>query len=234
MCLCILIHRLRLDFRCEYMRFAMSAVLLNENVVLRLFADFGQMPMWNRDGYTASERDKKIVIRVTHKSHIWKAKRNISVCQCTVKRSMLSCFPFAWYGSTQKRQHRRHQQQFIYQTRCTKEESNTEKKRYDFYTQTEGGRTRRKNLKSVYCAWWWLRGKQRIWKIRVEKKNVPLWVEGERPRVTKKKVLFPLAKTRNYVYYTIGRAHFTFYGRKMTRYKENQTHTHTQHTKPRL
>lgn len=44
-CLCILIHRLRLDFRCEYMRFAMSAVLLNENVVLRLFADFGQMPM---------------------------------------------------------------------------------------------------------------------------------------------------------------------------------------------
>lgn len=61
----------------------------------------------------------------------------------------------------------------------------------------------------------------------VLKKKCSVVSGGRETESNKKKVLFPLAKTRNYVYYTIGRAHFTFYGRKMTRYKENQTHTHT-------
>lgn len=65
-----------------------------------------------------SEREKeRRNLYVSHTNVTYGTERYISVCRCTVKRGMLSCFPFM-ICQQKRRQHQ--QQKFIYQARCTK------------------------------------------------------------------------------------------------------------------
>lgn len=50
--------------------------------------------------------------------------------------------------------------------------------------------------------------------VSEEMQNVCVGIEKKTATEKREKVFFPMAKTRNYVYYTIGKAHFVFDGTK--------------------
>lgn len=80
-----------------------------------------------------SEREKeKRNVYVSHTNVTYGTERYISVCRCTVKRGMLSCFPFM-ICQQKRRQHQ--QQKFIYQARCTEgKQASNNYKNDDFYS----------------------------------------------------------------------------------------------------
>ena len=86
---------------------------------------------------------------VSHTKVTYGTERNISVCRCTVKRGMLSCFPFM---ICQQKAAASTAEVYISRPVHTKE---SKQKTSVLFFQPEGGKTRRTNLKSIQMAVSW-------------------------------------------------------------------------------
>lgn len=142
----------------------------------------------------------------TQKSHM---ERNaISACVDVPLNVACSHAFRSWYAN-KRRQHQ--QQKFIYQDRCTQKKARqkTSVFIYYFFPNRRVKKRDARTSNQFRWHWVWVRCKECIRKNKRWKKK--LCPESERKR---EKVPFPMAKTRNYVYYAIRRAHFAFLQRK--------------------
>lgn len=143
--------------------------------------------------------------KVTYGTERNGTKCNISVCQCTVKRSMLSCFPFMiWTNNSDSINCRssNSSSSSLY-IKFNAQKTSKRKKNVGFYFE------RRVEKRDIQ------KSNQFVWRCVGRDAECVRWHWRKKPATEKReKVFFPMAKTRNYVYYTIGKAHFVFDGTK--------------------
>lgn len=147
--------------------------------------------------------------KVTYETEQNGTKRNISVCRCTVKRSMLSCFPFMICtnksDSINSRSSNSSRSSSLY-IKLDEQKKASNEKNAEFYFH--GG---------------WKNGTHELQINSFDVESNEMQSDGKKiaTEEREKKSYFPMAKTQNYVYYSIGRAHFAIHGRKTTTVPKN-------------